>query len=62
MLSLWLRFYSQQLLSLREVILEKDTRFEECIQKHEEELVQLALGSEVNKDLQQVSVVVIAIN
>ncbi|XP_069764126.1 golgin subfamily B member 1-like isoform X2 [Narcine bancroftii] len=45
--------YAQELLSLREVILEKDIRFQECIQKHEEELVQLVSGSEVNKDLHQ---------
>ncbi|XP_062929005.1 golgin subfamily B member 1-like [Mobula hypostoma] len=45
--------HARELLSLREVILEKDSRFQECIQKHEEELVQLASGSEINKELQQ---------
>ncbi|XP_051889359.1 golgin subfamily B member 1-like [Pristis pectinata] len=45
--------HAKELLSLREVILDKDARFQDCIQKHEEELVQLASGSEVNKDLHQ---------
>ncbi|XP_041057983.1 golgin subfamily B member 1 [Carcharodon carcharias] len=45
--------HAQQLRSVQEVILEKDTRFQEHIQKHEEELMQLASGSEINKDLQQ---------
>ncbi|XP_078091841.1 golgin subfamily B member 1-like [Mustelus asterias] len=45
--------HAQQLRSVQEVILEKDTRFQEHIQKHEEELTQLASGSEINKELQQ---------
>ncbi|XP_067915447.1 golgin subfamily B member 1-like isoform X2 [Heterodontus francisci] len=45
--------HAQQLRSVQEVILEKDTRFQEHIQKHEEELIRLASGSETSKDLQQ---------
>ncbi|XP_072327322.1 golgin subfamily B member 1-like [Scyliorhinus torazame] len=45
--------HAQQLRSVQEVILEKDARFQEHIQKHEEELMQLASGSEINKDLHQ---------
>ncbi|XP_072418880.1 golgin subfamily B member 1-like isoform X1 [Chiloscyllium punctatum] len=42
--------HAQQLRSVQEVILKKDTRFQEHIQKHEEEL---ASRSEINKELQQ---------
>ncbi|XP_059510508.1 golgin subfamily B member 1 isoform X2 [Stegostoma tigrinum] len=45
--------HAQQLRSVQDVILEKDARFQEHIQKHEEELMQLASGSEINKELQQ---------
>ncbi|XP_038667609.1 golgin subfamily B member 1 isoform X2 [Scyliorhinus canicula] len=45
--------HAQQLQSLQEVILEKDARFQEHIQKHEDELMQLASGSEIKKDLHQ---------
>ncbi|XP_067861368.1 golgin subfamily B member 1-like isoform X3 [Heptranchias perlo] len=45
--------HAQQLRSLQEVILEKDARFQQHIQKHEDELIQLASGAEISKELQQ---------